>query len=112
MNPLSGVFSTHSFEVFDERVLAITDVGIVLDIVVSDVFLDGFARLTLIKHQVIEGLGIIFVLLNVCAHITASCRGVCVCGMQGVGSTHGHAAHSSFLHCSCSGGLFDYVCAT
>src|SRR5262249_49161247 len=44
----------HAFEVLDEGFLAITHAGIVLDIGISDIAFDGLARLTLVKHQVIE----------------------------------------------------------
>ena len=68
VNLLFGVFRVHSLEVLDERLLTIPHLGIVLDIHITDVFLDGFTRLTLIKHQVVECPRVLFVLLQVTFH--------------------------------------------
>ena len=50
VNLLFGEFRVQSLEVLDESILTITDVGIVLDVFVANVLLDGLAWLTSIKH--------------------------------------------------------------
>jgi hypothetical protein len=63
VNRFPWVFRVHPLEVLDERFLSISNFGIVLDVDVTGIFLDGFAGLALIEHQVVERLRIPFVLL-------------------------------------------------
>ncbi len=55
LDPLAGVFACHAFEIVDKCLFAVADTGIVLDIHVSDVFLDSLGRSALIEHQVVKG---------------------------------------------------------
>ena len=57
------VFRGYSLEVLDERLLPISDLEIVLDGNIAGLFLDCFAGLALIEHQVVKRLRVLFVLL-------------------------------------------------
>lgn len=59
---LAGMLDCHALKIFDERFLAISHVGIVLDVFCADIGLNRLTRLTLIKHQVIECFGGCFIL--------------------------------------------------
>ncbi len=63
LNLFSWLFRSHSFEALDERPFSISDLRIVFDIDIAGIFLDCFARLALIKHQVVERLRVPLVLL-------------------------------------------------
>ena len=58
---LTGIVGGHASEVIDERVLAVSDMRIVLDIDRSDIALDRFARPALVEHHVIKRHGVCFV---------------------------------------------------
>jgi hypothetical protein len=51
---LARVLPGHAFEVFDERLLAVSDVRVVLPVLVACVALDGRAWAALVEHQVVE----------------------------------------------------------
>lgn len=46
----------HTFEVFDKGFFPVTDVRVVLDLDVPNVFLNGIARMAFVEHRVIESL--------------------------------------------------------
>ena len=49
------VLQRHAGKVLDERFLAVRYCGVVLDVQISSILLDGLLRLALIEHQVVEG---------------------------------------------------------
>ena len=57
---LPWVFGVEFLEMLDERVLSAPHRGIVLDIDVAGVFLHRFTRLTVIKHQAIHRLRVLY----------------------------------------------------
>ncbi len=63
VNAFAGVLGSHPLEVGDECFLTIAHVRIVLDVDIADIFLDGFAGSAFVKHQGIEALGILLILL-------------------------------------------------
>jgi hypothetical protein len=65
LNTLSGIVLPHPREVFDESVLAVRDGGVVLDVDVASLFLDGFVWAALVKHQVVKSGDGGLVLINV-----------------------------------------------
>jgi hypothetical protein len=70
---LSGVFLRHADEVGDERLFPLRDHGVVLDVHLSHVFVDGLGGLTLVEHQIVESRHCLFVLLQLLrAHSVAS----------------------------------------
>ena len=54
---LPGYSARHPLEVLDERLLAVADVRVVLDVLRTGVPLDRLARPAVVEHQVVEGLG-------------------------------------------------------
>jgi len=54
LDALAGVFGSHPLEVLDEGLLAVGDVWVVLDVLISDVAVDRLAWTTLVEHQVVE----------------------------------------------------------
>ena len=75
MHSFAGILALHSEEVVDERLLAITDGRIVLRIGISGELLDRFGRLTLIEHEVVEGLRIALVAFSLIRHRQSLSRG-------------------------------------
>jgi len=65
LNVLSGVLLRHPREVLDEGTLAVRDAGVVLNIDIACVFLDGFGGAALVEHQVVKGSDSGLVLFNV-----------------------------------------------
>ena len=53
-NRFSRVLSRHSLEVFDELILAVSDMRIVLGVAGTNVFLNGLPRLAFIEHHFVE----------------------------------------------------------
>ncbi|CAM5250732.1 NAD(P)-binding domain-containing protein OS=Streptomyces tendae OX=1932 GN=GUR47_18335 PE=4 SV=1 [Streptomyces tendae] len=62
---LARILGGHALEVVDERLLAVADVRVVLDVGVASVLVDGLCGAALIEHQVVERLGSGLVLLRV-----------------------------------------------
>lgn len=62
------VFRVHTLEILDERLFTVSHFGVVLDVHIADVFFNGFTRLTLIEHQIIECPRVPFVFLQTIAH--------------------------------------------
>jgi len=69
---LARIFRAHPFKILDKRFLAVRDMRVVLDVLITRVPLDGLTRLTLIEHQVIERLRVALVLLQLAAHFNFS----------------------------------------
>jgi len=65
LDSLAWVLGGHSVEVLDEGLLAICNHRIVLDVGVPYVFLNGLGRLALVEHEVVEGLRVLLVPLEV-----------------------------------------------
>jgi hypothetical protein len=55
LNSLAGPLARHALEIGDEAVLSRRDVRIVLNIVFTDVSLDGLVRPALVEHHQVEG---------------------------------------------------------
>lgn len=55
VNTFSGVLLCHPGEVLDERLFAICYRRIVLKVHITCVPFDGFGRLALVEHQIVEG---------------------------------------------------------
>jgi hypothetical protein len=72
LNSLARVLGGHPLEVLDKRLFAVGDIWVVLNVSIAGILLDRLARLALIKHQVIEGLRISFVLLYDVAHLSGN----------------------------------------
>ena len=68
MNPFPGVTVLHSLKIFDERLLPIRHVWIVLYVYVADILLHCVTRFTLIEHQIIKCLRRFFVFLQIVVH--------------------------------------------
>src|SRR5512145_596913 len=58
LHVLAGILSRHALEVVDERLLAIADVRVVLDVRVARVHLEGLRGLALVEHEVVERLDV------------------------------------------------------
>jgi hypothetical protein len=71
---LAWVFCSHPFEILDERFLTVRNVRVVLDVLVACVQFDGFARFTLIAHQVVEDLRRAFVAIRSVTHVAVPVR--------------------------------------
>jgi hypothetical protein len=56
MHPLAGILPRHPLKVGDERLFAVGDTGIVLDVDIARIFFDGFRWPALIEHQIVERL--------------------------------------------------------
>jgi hypothetical protein len=69
---LARIFRAHPFKILDKRFLAVRDMRVVLDVLISRVPLDGLTRLTLIEHQIIERLRVALVLLQLVAQFNFS----------------------------------------
>ena len=69
VHSLAGVRGAHALEVLDEGLLAVRNAGVVLDLDVANELVDRLPRAAFVEHQVIEGLGVSFVLLWVTAHV-------------------------------------------
>ena len=54
----AGKISGHALEIVDKGLFAICDFGIVLDISRADIAFYRFKRAVLIKHQVVEDIGV------------------------------------------------------
>ena len=65
MGNLARVRVAHPLEILNEGLLAVGNMRVVLDVLVTDVSFYGLTRLALIEHQVVEGLRISFVLLGI-----------------------------------------------
>ncbi len=52
----SRMVPSHALEILDERVLAVTDVAVVLDVSLPHVPLDGCGRTALVEHQVVDAI--------------------------------------------------------
>ncbi len=74
MRDLAGIFGGHPFEVIYERLLAIGDMRIVLNVDIAHELLDRAPRLTSIEHPVVEGDGVGFVLVKVGRHVFCPLR--------------------------------------
>ncbi len=68
LDVLVGVVARHLFEIGNEPFASILNVGIVLGVGVAGVALDRFAWSTLVEHQVVEGLDVLFVARGVTGH--------------------------------------------
>jgi hypothetical protein len=68
VNPLRRVFRSDSGEVLDEGLFLVGRGGVVLDVDVTDVPLDGLGRLALIEHQVVERHHRLLVLVQAIGH--------------------------------------------
>jgi hypothetical protein len=58
VHALAGVLLRHSLEERDERLLAVGDVGIVLDVDVADVPAAGLRRPALVEQEVVEAIAL------------------------------------------------------
>jgi hypothetical protein len=72
VDAFSRVFLGHPRKVLDERLFAVGDVWIMLNVHIADVPLDRFGRLTSVEHQIIERHHGLFVLLKSIRHRQAS----------------------------------------
>ena len=54
LDTFARVLSRHALKVIDERLLAISDTGIVLDVDLTDELLIGVGGLALVEHQIVE----------------------------------------------------------
>ena len=72
VHAFAWVFRSHALEVFDEGLFSVRDVRIVLNVSVTDIALNCFGWLTLIKHEVIERHGVLPVSLESINHVESS----------------------------------------
>jgi hypothetical protein len=68
IDALSRIFVRHLFEVLDERLFAVRDERIVLDVHVPGISLDGFGRFALIEQEIVERLRSVLVALELVSH--------------------------------------------
>jgi hypothetical protein len=69
---LAGVPAGHLAEVGDEGLLAVGDRGVVLDVQVAHVHLDGLGGLALVEHEVVERHRVPLVLVRTLGHRVCS----------------------------------------
>ena len=63
-NTLTWVLLSHTFEIGNERLFSVSNMGIMLYVLRTDVPLYCLARPVLVEHEVVEGLYRLFVLLQ------------------------------------------------
>ena len=68
LDPLAGVLARHPLEIFDERVLAVADPGVVLRVRRADVAGDRLFGLALVEHEVVESGRIVLVAILRASH--------------------------------------------
>jgi hypothetical protein len=73
VNSFARKILRHFLEIFDERFLSIGNAGIVLNVCFTSIFLDRFAWLALIEHEVIEGHHVLLVALKWITHRMPFC---------------------------------------
>ena len=68
LDALARILARHLLEVVDERLLAVGDVRVVLDVLGARVALDRLARTAVVEHQLVERPGVALVALEPVVH--------------------------------------------